>query len=84
LRRVQPIVDIIEPNHPKWEWARSFLKVGRGRLVELGYLTESQSESIWRAFLAFEAKPGARMITPAVMEIIAVKRGGVTDNSAQI
>jgi SAM-dependent methyltransferase len=76
LRRVHPIIDIIEPGHPKWEWARSFLKVGRERLVELGYLTREQSESIWSAFLAFEATPGARMITPAVMEIIAVKRTG--------
>ena len=78
VRRVQPIIDIIEPGHPKWEWAKSFLKVGRERLVELGYLTQEQSDSIWQAFQAFEAAPGARMITPAVLEIIAVKRADQT------
>lgn len=76
LRRVQPIIDIIEPGYPKWEWAKSFLKVGRDRLVELGYLTQDQSDSIWQAFQSFETTPGARMITPGVLEIIAVKRAG--------
>jgi len=83
LRRAHPIINVVEPGHPKWEWARSFLKVGRERLVELGYLTQEQSQLIWKAFLAFEAMPGARMITPAVMEIIAVKQTGGSNYFAQ-
>jgi SAM-dependent methyltransferase len=74
LRSVRPIIDIVQPNHMKWGWMRSFIEVGRPRLVDLGYLSASRSESIWQAFQAIEAKPGTRMITPAVLEIVAARR----------
>jgi len=48
--------------------------VGRQRLVDLGYLSASESQSLWRAFTALEAAPAARMISPAVLEIIATRR----------
>jgi hypothetical protein len=38
-------------------------------------LSSTHAEAILRAFDAFQAKAGARMITPAVMEIVAVRRG---------
>jgi SAM-dependent methyltransferase len=81
---VRPIVEIAQcesgqinserPDHLRWKWLASFLEVGRPRLVELGHLTPARSESIWQAFLQFQATPGARMITPGVLEIIAVRR----------
>lgn len=70
----RPIVDALQRDHAKWEWLRSFLKVGRRRLVDLGYLAEAQAEEIWQAFQGVEAISGTRMITPAVMEIVARKR----------
>jgi ubiquinone/menaquinone biosynthesis C-methylase UbiE len=74
LRRVDPIIDIVSADHMSWMWLRSFIEVGRRRLIELGYLNASRAESIWRAFTAFEATPEARMITPGVLEVVASRR----------
>jgi SAM-dependent methyltransferase len=74
IRSLRPIVDIMQPDHIKWGWLRSFVEVGRSRLVDLRYLSQARSESIWQAFTAMEATPGTRMITPAVLEIVAVRR----------
>lgn len=74
LRGARPIVDVVQLDHPKWPWLATFVKVGRGRLVDLGYLSPSRSEAIWQAFMALQATPGARMITPAVLEIVAARR----------
>ena len=71
LRAARPLVDCVEPGHPKWLWMRAFVEVGRQRLVDLGYLSAGEADSIWRAFIAVEAAPGARMISPSVLEIIA-------------
>ena len=74
LRSLRPIIDIVQPEHLKWGWMKSFIEVGRRRLVDLGYLSTPQAESIWQAFTAIEAMPGARMISPGVLEIVAVRR----------
>jgi SAM-dependent methyltransferase len=74
IRGARPIVDIVQRDHPKWAWLASFVEVGRGRLVDLGYLSPSRAESIWRAFTTLQSTPGARMITPGVLEIVAARR----------
>jgi SAM-dependent methyltransferase len=74
IRSVHPIIDVVQPGHPKWGWLQSFIEVGRQRLVDLGYLTAAEAESVWQAFKAVEAAPGTRMISPAVLEIIAQRR----------
>ena len=74
LRGARPIVDVVQVDQPKWAWVASFVKVGRSRLVDLGYLSPSRSEAIWQAFSALQATPGARMITPALLEIVAARR----------
>ncbi|HLY19377.1 MAG TPA: class I SAM-dependent methyltransferase [Bryobacteraceae bacterium] len=71
LRVVRPLIDVVQPGHPSWAWLRAFVEVGRARLVDLGYLSEARAGSIWRAFLQMEASPGARMISPGVLEIVA-------------
>jgi SAM-dependent methyltransferase len=74
LRSARPIIDIVQPEQLSWSWLTSFVKVGRRRLVDLGYLSPSRSESIWQAFAAFQATPGARLITPGVLEMVAARR----------
>jgi hypothetical protein len=44
------------------------------RRTGLGYFSLAQAETIWRAFYHMEATPGARMITPGVLEVVAVRR----------
>jgi SAM-dependent methyltransferase len=73
LREMHPIVDIVKPGHLSWTWLRAFVEVGRSRLVELGYLNAVRSEAIWNAFVALEATPHTWMITPGVLEIVAIK-----------
>ena len=75
VRSASPIVDVVEPGQMKWTWLRSFINVGRQRLVDLGYLTAGRAGSIWNAFTAFEASEGARMISPGVLEIVAARNG---------
>jgi SAM-dependent methyltransferase len=74
VRTARPIVDVVQPGHLKWAWLATFLEVGRRRLVDLGYLTSARSESILQAFNELQASPGARMITPGVLEIVGVRR----------
>jgi SAM-dependent methyltransferase len=74
VRCARPIVDIVQPSDPTWSWLASFVDVGRQRLVDLGYMSLGRSEAIWQAFSAFQHSPGARMITPGVLEIVAKRR----------
>ena len=73
---VCPIVDVVQTGHMSWTWLRTFIEVGRQRLVELGYLTPERAESIWRGFTQLEAASGTRMMTPGVLEIVASRRVG--------
>jgi len=73
VRSIRPIIDIVPVDHLSWAWLRAFIEVGRRRLVELGYLSESRSGAIWRGFAEFESTPNARMATPGVLEIVAAQ-----------
>ncbi len=74
LRAVAPIVDAVHCDQARWAWLRAFICVGRRRLVELGLMSDERAEAIWRTFTQLETRPGTWMITPGVLEIIAVKR----------
>jgi SAM-dependent methyltransferase len=73
LRSVRPIVDIVQKDDMRWAWLRTFIDVGRRRLIDLGYLSESRAEAIWQAFTDLEGRNGTWMITPGVLEIIAAR-----------
>jgi SAM-dependent methyltransferase len=75
LARVRPMVEVTQPGEALWAWLREFIRLGRQRLVELGFVSAAEAESIWREFARWEAEPGARMVTPAVLEIVALRRG---------
>ena len=47
LRSARPIIDIVRPDQLSWTWMAAFVEVGRSRLVEMGYLSPSRSESIY-------------------------------------
>jgi SAM-dependent methyltransferase len=69
----RPIVNVVAPGSMLWSWLRTFTGIGRQRLVDLGYLERARSEKIWSAFTEFESVPQSRLITPGVLEIIAVR-----------
>jgi len=76
VRSVGTIMDVVPVSSFTWHWPRSFVDVGLRRMVELGELSEPQARVITKAFADAEATPGTRMVTPAVVELIAVKGPG--------
>jgi SAM-dependent methyltransferase len=74
IRSLSPIVDVIRPTDFAWQWPRSFIEVGVQRMLDLGQMTDGQALAMREAFAAAEKSPSTLMITPAVLEIIAVRR----------
>jgi SAM-dependent methyltransferase len=68
-----PHVDVIAPTMHFWQWPRAFLETGLARLVDIGAIDAPTAEEVWRDFLAREADPHVRMVTPTVLEIVAVR-----------
>jgi SAM-dependent methyltransferase len=69
------LVHVVPPEDPTWQWPAVFVHVGTKRLAALGRLSASEGDAIRRAFDAAAREPGVLTITPAVLEIIARKRG---------
>jgi SAM-dependent methyltransferase len=76
VKALRPLIDIVPATSFLWQWPMSFVEVGLRRLVDIGHLTPARAEAIARAVAACEAAPHTLMITPAVLEIIAVKGAG--------
>jgi SAM-dependent methyltransferase len=74
VTHLNPIVEVLTPADPVWLWPRRFIESGRRRLIELGRISPERAAEMDRAFEAMEAAPGTRMITPAVLEIVATRR----------
>jgi SAM-dependent methyltransferase len=64
-------VELLEPGDPLWRWPIAYVEVGSERFVELGLMTAEQARELTAAVRAAEARPETRMITPAVLELIA-------------
>lgn len=74
IKAHNPIIEIFPKSSYWWQWPKAFIDVGLRRMVDLGHLTEDRARAIADAFTKREAQPGTLMITPGVLEIIAVKR----------
>ena len=68
---MRPYIDVITPADFRFEWPKAFVEVGVRRLVDLGQVSAERAEAILADFAAQAAAPHARMITPAVLEIVA-------------
>jgi len=69
----KPIIDIVPPGHPLWQWPASFVAVFLDRLAAAGKLTAAEAEATRQAIAAAEANPNSLMATPMVLEVIARK-----------
>jgi SAM-dependent methyltransferase len=74
VRTLRPIVEIIPASNFVWQWPKAYIRNGLLRLVDLGYLTKERAGAMAEEISVREAAPHTHMITPAVAEIIAVKR----------
>jgi SAM-dependent methyltransferase len=68
------LVHIVPPTDPIWNWPAAFVHTGAHRLAALGTFSVDRAEEICRAVDAAARQPGVRLITPAVLEVIARKR----------
>lgn len=74
VRSLRPIVDMVCASDYVWQWPKAFIEVGVQRMIDLGRLTPERGRAIVTAFETAESTPGTYMVTPAVIEIIAVRR----------
>ncbi len=74
VREVRPIIDVVAPDNFVWRWPATFVDVNLKRLVQLGRLDEATAQRTRADFAQIEATPGARMSTPAVLEVLAIRR----------
>jgi SAM-dependent methyltransferase len=72
VKTVRPIIDVVPPSNLLWQWPKTFLHSNLSRLVQLGYLTPERAGNMAQAFAACEAAPHTLMITPGVLEIVAI------------
>lgn len=71
IRELRPHVDVITPSDLLWQWPKSFIATGTARMAELGYLTGDEAAAVRETFVRSEADPQTRLVTPAVLEIVA-------------
>jgi SAM-dependent methyltransferase len=74
LRRLHPIIDVVKPKDYAWQWPKAFEQVGLDRMIDLGLVTRERGRTMAEEFAARETDPQTLVITPAVLEIIAVRR----------
>ena len=74
LRALKPIVDVVSPSNCIWQWPKAFVDVGLQRLVDLGRISPEQSLKVSTAFASREASLHSLIVTPVVLEIIAVRQ----------
>ncbi len=73
LKELRPIIEVVPRSNYVWEWPRAYIDVGLDRLGELGWITEARAKEISEAWRRSEAAPHTLVITPGVLEIIAVR-----------
>jgi SAM-dependent methyltransferase len=71
ITSTRSLVHVVPPDDPIWEWPAAFLHSGTHRLAALGALPAKRGDEIRRAFDAAARQAGVRLITPAVLEVIA-------------
>lgn len=74
LRELRTILDVVPASNFIWQWPKTFIEVGLERLTQLGRLSPERATQIRQAFARAEAAPHTLLVTPAVLEIIAVRK----------
>lgn len=74
IREIKPIVRIARPGSPLWQWPELFFTNFLPTLVEMNLITPAQVTAFQADWRARSADPAAFLSTPAMVDIIAVKR----------
>ena len=73
IRSVRPIVEVVSPASPWWQWPRAFVEVNLQRLVSMGRLERDQASAILEEFVLAEQDPTRLIVTPGVLEVVATR-----------
>lgn len=73
VRRMTPMVDIVQPDSLIWEWPGNWIRSYPAHLVETGKVGQDWADRVIRALDTAEANASATMVTPTVLEIVAEK-----------
>jgi hypothetical protein len=73
VEQQRAIVEVVRPRDFMWRWRASFTRIDLDRLVALGRLSRERADETATDFARVELMPSARMVTPAVMELIGRK-----------
>ncbi|MEZ5500069.1 MAG: methyltransferase domain-containing protein [Steroidobacteraceae bacterium] len=71
VERLRAHVEAVRPGDYFWEWPKTFLRVGAEHMVERGRLDATVARQLDDALAAAESDPGAFVLTPVVLEVIA-------------
>lgn len=74
VTHLEPIAWVLAPKDRAWRWLASYLETGPQRLKELGRVDDAWIAALHAELREAEARPGQRMMTPTVLEILAEKR----------
>lgn len=73
VKSLSPIIDIVPSSNYIWQWPKAFIEVGIKRLADLGKLTPARATAMRKDIDKSMNEPNTLMITPGVLEIIAVR-----------
>lgn len=73
IHSVKPHIFCIRPDEYIWKWPSSFIEINLDRLLELGKVTYEWTIEVRNELKKAENNPITYMITPMVLEIIAIK-----------
>jgi SAM-dependent methyltransferase len=73
IRSLRPLIEVVTPASPWWQWPRAFVDVNVHRLVKLGKLDREHAEAILDDFARAEQDPTRLLVTPGVLEVVATR-----------
>jgi len=68
---LRSLSEAARPSDPMWRWSNAFVAVGLDRLVDLGRVDPARADAVRRAFHDSQGSPGAFLLTPTVLEVVA-------------
>jgi SAM-dependent methyltransferase len=74
IASLRPIVEVVTPASPQWTWVQKFAEVGLERLIDLGEVSPERGAQLAETWRTLAARPGVHMVTPAVLEIVAIRK----------
>jgi hypothetical protein len=74
LQKIVPRIFCLRPTDTLWQWLASFIDSGVRRLEALGFADANFAEELLTSFRARQEDGESWMISPLLVEIIAVKK----------